>query len=216
MKDYDIPLVDEENPLYCPSLPAVSFLESIRRQLHENRGTSRENTPELSPDHEDHYLLPSFTRLLDKSLTEDDLLELRYNPGQPKTLLGDDSGDTSVGSILQSAMFRGFGSSASYVASVSDSVSKQDECSTSFSDLLGPAKRERSLLSVNENSFELSGKADRIQYFARGSSPSDEHIRRFPLVHALGNGWRARADELQEKISRLEGKLFIAVAFYGY
>lgn len=215
MNPYGNPKVDKNNPLYCPSVPAVAFLESIRRQIHDKGGISRENTPELSPDHEDRHLLPSFTRLLDKSVTDDDLLELLYNPSHSETLLGDDdSGDTNMGSVLQGTAFRGLAVPVSPRVPGCDCVIKQEESSISFSDLRGPAKREMSLPSINEGSFELSGKADPIVYFARSSSPYNVDRQCFLVAPGLGKSWGARAHELQEKLSRLKGAVCPGGAFY--
>ncbi|EKM57872.1 uncharacterized protein PHACADRAFT_206742 [Phanerochaete carnosa HHB-10118-sp] len=217
MKDYDIPKVDRNNPLYCPSVPAVVFLESIRRKIHDKGGISRESTPEFSPDHENRHSLSSFTRLLDKSVTDDDLLELLYNPGHSETLLGngDNSGDTNLSSVLQGVTSRGLTVPVSPQVYACDCLIKEEESSISFSDLRGPAKREMSLPSGNEGSFEISGKADPIVYFARSSSPYNVHRRCFLVAPEPENGWRARAHELQEKLSRLGGAVCLDGAFHS-
>ena len=78
-----------------------------------------------------------------------------------------------------------------------------------FSDLEGPGKREMSLLSVNEGSFELSAKADRILYFARGSSYSPypvKHRRHTRQSVRRNPNWRAKVIELQGKVTILEGR----------
>lgn len=206
MKDYDIPLVDDENPLYCPALPAVSFLEAIRQQLHGSPGPKASDpttTPELCPDTpSDDYLLPSFARLLDKSVTDDDLLELLYNP--ERTGIQDllDQDDENASSVLDLARTVHNGAERMVKKEASPGLQQ------TFSDLDGPVKREKSVLSVNDGSFELSGKADRILNFFRASSytPYNTRSRRNQHQHIAGeNGWRARINELQTKISRLEG-----------
>jgi hypothetical protein len=219
MKNYDIPLVDDENPLYCPTIPAVSFLATIRQQLHGSSGLKYDDlapTPELSPDApSDECLLPSFPRLLDKSVTDDDLLELLYNPqrSEIQNLLDQDDADTS--SVLNLA--------GSVHNAVERMVKKEESLGfqQTFSDLDGPLRREKSILSVNEGSFELSGKADRILDFFRGSpyTPHTTKSRRNQYRHTIGkNGWRARVNELQTRISKFEGifLLLIHVASLRY
>lgn len=211
MKEHDLPVVDDQNPLYCPAIPAVSFLNTIRKQLH-GTGFSPEdekNALKLSPGSDEH-LLPSFTQLLDKSVTADDLLELLYNPAGAEKLSSDSDpieaqDQTCISDQNNFAILSGL-----------DTASRNENSSAApetFSDLEGPGKREMSLLSVNEGSFELSAKADRILYFARGSSYSPYHAkhRRHPRQPVRGNlNWKAKVIELQGKVTVLEGNRHIS------
>ena len=204
MKDYADPLVDDQNPLYCPSISAVSFLETIRQQLHGPGTINASRTLNQSFSSDDD-LLPSFTKLLDKSVTANDLLELFYNPTR-----GDiNDSDTSSGS--SDPNYRNDMDGSLVLAGLDDTSVKQEGSSPglpeTFSDIKGPVKREMSLPSVNEESFELSAKADRLSYFARGSSYSPYHAkpRRFPFRPAGHHGWRTKVRELQDRIAVLEG-----------
>ena len=207
MKDHDLPVVDDQNPLYCPAVPAVSFLKTIRKQLHgTGSGSDDEIKPaKLSPCSDDH-LLPSFTQLLDKSVTADDLLELLYNPAGAEKLSNDSDPTGPQDQTYNNDQ------SHSAILSGLDTVSRNENSSAApetFSDLEGPGKREMSLLSVNEGSFELSAKADRILYFARGSSYSPYPVkhRRHPRQSVRRNpNWRAKVIELQGKVTVLEGR----------
>lgn len=201
MKGYDAPLVDHQNPLYCPSIPAVSFLESIRQQLHGSSTANITHTSNRSPSSDD-YMLPSFTRLLDKSVTADDLLELLYNPPSLKFEDSDSSTSSEPNNDTDGSM----------VLAGLDAPVKQEGSlglPETFSDIKGPVKREMSQASMNEGSFELSAKADRLLYFVRGGSYSPYHAksRRYPH-RPPGNqnhGWRAKIHELQDRIYILEG-----------
>lgn len=202
MGDYEVPLVDDENPLYCPSVSAVAFLQTIRRRLHDDDSATFDHTPDLSSG-SDEYLLPSFVRQLDKSVTEEDLLELMYNPADLQD--SNDDNDTGVDSVLQSRALR-----------LEPAIKQEDSPGLvpTFSDFQGSIKRERSLPSVNEGSFELSAKADRILYFVRDSSVSAYSVRsrRLRGVHPFRphpSSTRAlvtKVEELQTKMTSIQGE----------
>ena len=75
---YSIPIVDDENPCYCPSIPAASFLQSLREKVSKDP-LVKPIPQALSKNPEDEdYPCPSFAHVLDQSIGEDDLLELMY------------------------------------------------------------------------------------------------------------------------------------------
>lgn len=204
MKEHDHPVVDDQNPLYCPAVPAVSFLETIRRQLH-GTGSDNETHPLGVSPRSDEHLLPSFTQLLDKSVTADDLLELLYNPAG-----AEEPSNDSDSNIFQDQTYRDDSDGSAILSGLNTASQKKSSSGApeTFSDLKGPVKREMSLLSVNEGSFELSAKAERILYFVRGSSFSPYHVkhRRHPRQPLRGNlDLRAKVNELQNKVALLEG-----------
>lgn len=201
MKGYDTPLVDDQNPLYCPSIPAVSFLESIRQQLHEPSTANVTHTSNRSPSSDD-YMLPSFARLLDKSVTADDLLELLYHPPGLKFEDSDSSTSSELNDNTEGSMV---------LAGLDAPVKQADSFGLpeTFSDIKGPVKREMSQASMNEGSFELSAKADRLLYFVRGGSysPYPAKSRRYPHrpPRNQNHEWRVKVYELQDRIYILEG-----------
>lgn len=79
-----------------------------------------------------------------------------------------------------------------------------------FSDMLAPSKKEKSFQSINESSFELSARADKLRY-SRGShdalySPYPPKGFKYSVVDA-----RPTAFELERKIRALEGECILSL-----
>lgn len=213
MPVYENPLVDEENPLYCPSVSAVAYLQSIRSQTHSE--SKRRKQPSGKPKSNsssrilDDQLLQSFTSVLDRSLDEHDLAELlfAYNRtgGEPIESSGSSAGSLSTLSFwsqqkvaCETRKTKGMDSS---------SVSRRSEVhvSSGFNDLQGSSRRGKSSVSINDHSFDLSAKADRLRYFAQnfGNSPYDGRLHQNG-----GNGYQYQisgTNSLKRKIRNLEG-----------
>ena len=203
---YSIPIVDEQNPCYCPGLPAASFLESLRqkalseaafRQLQPEPQRSLLDVPLLADGYENPCA--SFEKLLDQSISEDDLLELVYRrPTLPQPSPEEDSSLDSIYSVP---------ARHAHSSRLSPRKEPSVACSDSFSDLQGPVKRERSFLAVNEGSFELSAKADRIQYFPtnyKSGFTSVDNNRRH-RTYSPHEDWDTHLQDLNRRIRHLEG-----------
>lgn len=200
---------DDENPFYCPSMPAVTFLQTIRRKLKiKNVSNASKKT------------LPSFLQILDQSVDNEDIYSLLYPSTPAKDLLHTSSDyspepdDVSV--LFNRTSGRKYDNSGPAVPPGLDfhqplpGESKADshgicgikrrraDSLDSFSDILGPTKHARSSLTVNESSFELSGKADRIHFFRGGPSSSDNVICTD----------RADQDELTHRFRLVHGKFY--------
>ncbi|TCD67810.1 hypothetical protein EIP91_011938 [Steccherinum ochraceum] len=242
---YGRPVEDTDNPCYCPSIPALTYLQSLRpplisknpnalaigpktsrhfktktksRSARFARMLSRAHLdPQFSPSGE---LIPSFTDILNESLDEHDLLALKNAVQSPATRTDE---NLSVSSYVSSAYFapsweKKTGSSRLHLPSAS--ASKQDRAragsqgSSTFSDLRGPAKHQRSSVSVNEDSFELSAKADRLNFFPPGSRRKTRPKEWFS-PYGGGSGSRVRdrqgvltASEARRKMRMLEDELY--------
>jgi hypothetical protein len=59
----NVPAIDDKNPFYCPSVPANTYLSSLRHRVRIHRPTSRRSAEEL---------FISFARTLDQSTSESD------------------------------------------------------------------------------------------------------------------------------------------------
>ncbi|KZT73548.1 hypothetical protein DAEQUDRAFT_662157 [Daedalea quercina L-15889] len=192
------PVVDEKNPFYCPALDAVAFLQTLRHQIHSS-------PPPYSRSPGD--CLPSFAECLDKSLDEAELHSLLYR-AVPRAL---DSPNAS--SLDFSGFFCDQSTPAPQRGQATPSAPgikakrKRPSSPETFSDLLAPAKREKSFQSVNEGSFELSSRAEKLRYF-RGSQDalfSPYAPRSYGYSDADG---RPTAFELERKIRVLEDELY--------
>ena len=62
---YNVPAIDDKNPLYCPSVSANTYLSSLRHRvgIHRPTSTTRRRGDEL---------FMSFARILDQSISESD------------------------------------------------------------------------------------------------------------------------------------------------
>ncbi len=207
MSGYDDPKVDVENPFYCPSVPAVHYLQSIRKQArsetrhkHPNKNDNLSRTP-------GDQILQSFESVLDRSLDEQDLAELLFAYNPPSDPSGTSS--SSSGSLDTLSFWNqksSFESSLLHLdrrPNPDRSRHLTSNVPSGFSDLRGSSKRGKSLESVNDGSFELSAKADRLHYFVpgHGNSPYDSGIR-----HDLQEfTFQTSASNLKRKIRTLEG-----------
>ncbi|KAF9818789.1 hypothetical protein IEO21_02569 [Rhodonia placenta] len=200
---YTQPIVDDQNPFYCPAITAVAFLESLRHQL-------RDAPPPYSRSPEGHDI--SFAERLDQSVDEKDLYRLlfRFHPHQSHDLDHNSSVDSSL-----SAPAYGHSTPVPVPQSVASPAGpvkvrakrKRSRSCDTFSGLLAPPKRERSLQSVNDSSFELSAKAERLRYF-KGSadalfSPASHGARGVPEIDGP-----LTKHELERRICILEDELY--------
>lgn len=200
---YSTPIVDDQNPCYCPDLPAASFLESLRQKTtsepafrqFQQHGDSLDLL-HAADDYEP--LCPSFEKLLDQSISEDDLLRLVYRRPTPPS----PEEDSSLGSIYSVPARH-----AQYLRSAPRNEPSMT-FSDSFSDLQGPLKHERSILAVNEGSFELSAKAERIQYFPTNYKPGFTSVHknhRYRIHPDENDDWNTHLQSLDCKVRQLEG-----------
>ena len=74
------------------------------------------------------------------------------------------------------------------------------QTSDSFSEFRGPFKRQRSSMSVNEGSFELSAKADKLQFFSTRNDFTPYERR--GVAQDYG---RLTSEELADRVRTLEG-----------
>jgi hypothetical protein len=182
-----LPTIDEKNPLYCPAITASKYLSSLRRQNKRRKSTRQENQPPKN------RLLSSFARVLDKALQEDD--------------------DESLGELSQSEHQSVATSSTLPAWNLSTSFEhrsttvkkvplraplKRKRSRSSFSDLDGSAKHMRSI-SVQESSFEISVRHERLQFFPPKPQYSPFVLPKKPSPKAT------LVEELKAKITFLEG-----------
>lgn len=207
---YQEPTIDDDNPFYCPSIPAFSFLESVRQKVYLEANTHRQKyarTPDL--DHDvDQLLFPSFDRILDRSLDEEDLLQLHYVPRNASRFsarLRHDSTSSSLGTDHLHSMPSWRNKDGSLEHHPSHAPARRSSkpirirTSDSFSEFRGPFKRQRSSMTVNEGSFELSAKAERLHFFPTRAafSPYD--------LQAISQDRKLASAELANKVRVLEG-----------
>ena len=246
MHQYPAPIEDDQNPCYCPSISAVSYLQSLRRPLSQKNANAMTKTKPktryskssrfarmLSQAHRDispsdpQSLLPSFAELLNESMNEEDLSMLQaavdlstvstmtrherdYSAGT-SAYFPPSSEQHAAGRAVYSVSSAHTRSRTSQHRPTGQNRSSSHPSST-FSDLQGPVKRERSSISVNENSFELSAKADRLNFFpppVRKTKPK-EWFSPYSTDTRIGQVGVLTASETRRKMRRLEG-MFVSV-----
>jgi hypothetical protein len=165
VKKYQIPVIDEHNPFYCPNVSPNSYLAT----LHDSLSQSNISADKIS--------LCSFAQILDQKFFDIDekdgdryhhqdyrsavalsrkpvspippysplSWETRHLPAYPPGLAPLKHEQYTVALDVAPALKR-----------------KRTSSSNTFSDFEGPTKHARSSESIHESSFDISGKAEKI------------------------------------------------------
>ncbi|KAJ6578053.1 hypothetical protein B0H19DRAFT_574732 [Mycena capillaripes] len=185
MLTYSLPTVDEKNPLYCPAITASSYLSSLRRQNRRRKSSRSENRPP------NDRVLFSFARVLDKALQEGD--------NEPLGTLLQSEDDSVATSFTLGNLSTTFEHRTTVKKVTSRPPLKRKRSRTSFSDLEGPSKHARSIQSVQESSFEISVRRERLQFLP----PKPQYS---PFVLPKKSAPKATlTEDLKAKIRTLEG-----------
>ena len=207
MPGFENPQIDDENPLYCPSVPAVDYLQSIRKQARsETRHKHPEKKTNLSRIPGDQ-LYQSFASILDRSLDDEDLAELLFAYNRTSDPIGTSS--ASSGSLDTLSFWNqknSFETSHVHSGRRLNSDSSRllmSNVSSGFSDLRGSSRRGKSSDSVNDGSFELSSKANRLHYFVPGHGNSPYDVGMYQDLQEYAS--RSSTSNLKRKIRTLEG-----------
>lgn len=189
MQALKLPSVDVKNPLYCPSISATAYLNTLRRRLRRT-GRSRGKTKE------DDRILHSFARVLDKALdggicdASDDEFEERnafmrnintnrrirtssissdeHQLGFSYTIPAWEHEDESDSPAPTGNLWIGLRDRPLPVEGYGQPSKRKR---ASFSDIRGPPKYSRSVQSVHESSFDVSVKRETLAYSAAPGSP---------------------------------------------
>ncbi|KAF7290065.1 hypothetical protein HMN09_01311600 [Mycena chlorophos] len=152
MPSTSLPVIDENNPLYCPSVPAAAYLSSLRRKaLH---------VPAAAPQND----LPSFARVLVQA--DNYQPNLRTEDDDESTLVKKTASSSGNANPDAAADPKAKAAKAVPVPVLRPPLKRKRSDSTSLSALRGSPKYARSELSITQSSFEISVKRERIQYFS--------------------------------------------------
>jgi hypothetical protein len=185
MANRSVPLVDEQNPLYCPDFSASAYLHSLRR-LHSTAGWRGQK------------LVHSFAKILGRAFSDDrnDFLTRQCYPS-----LDESSRSSSFSSSFDS-------SCDPYYHLLSPPHAFKRKQPTSFSDLQGPAKRTRSFLTTGSDTpFVVTEEGNRLCFspFTHNSAEKDcgsekqaKERRRLDEPDS--------SDDLTTRVQELEGK----------
>lgn len=211
MQTHSFPLIDAENPLYCPAVSAAAYIETIRRRLQRNRinshGTRSQNDQFLS----------SFARVLDLALLEDESCfsndSTCYDASGPDLGQSSRSHSSGLGGLAYHVPpWELDNSSNSLILPSAERklVSRPSRPTlkrkrSSFSDILGSPQHAQSLHSFHDSSFEVIVKREKLDY---SGGPG---FRTSPFIAPTDSGgpWnnvdRDTAGDLALRIRILEG-----------
>jgi hypothetical protein len=223
MAQYQIPLIDESNPFYCPSVSPNSYLATLHKSLSK------------SDVFKANISLYSFARILDQKLfgvdeecySPNDYQHRRFTDTRSRKSTG-----SSASSLPSPPSWEGHHNPAyppglsvsknnrhalialEHPASAHALKRKRSTSFNTFSDLEGPTKRERSSESIHDSSFELSGKAERLfgTSLHRGSLAFGSKYARILLLpetaeHENNSILSGNQNELLARIQTLQGIL---------
>lgn len=216
MSMYQVPLIDKQNPLYCPDTSSKTYLATLHNKLFTSRSASDAS--------DDSNSLSSFARIIDYHFfgmveyrssyyNQDQRLENgrsqqnyisppAYSPPSwerqnlpmytPKAV---NSNLYTSPNVLDHLSFRGL------------KRQRSTPSSDPFADLRGPVKRGRSSESFHDSSFDLSGKGQKIfgSSFLYESSALGSGCIPVQLPIQAGPKYEDREGNLLCRIQTLEG-----------
>ena len=204
---YQNPIIDKHNPLYCPNVSPSSYLATLRKSLSK---------PQVLQDSDDLF---SFARNMDHTFLNHEESSTCHDEAagrNQRAVIRQPSSPDALppyspprwqqrylppylaNEQLQTSSFRG--------PSLLVKRKRSFNSVTTFSDLEGPTKRERSLESIHDSSFSLSGQGERL--FASShldvSSPYNVKQAGVNLSNSEATGYGIES-ELLGRIRILEG-----------
>lgn len=185
-----MPVIDPQNPFYCPAVPADIYMQELRFQLSSNPWKFSLGLYEDSKTDGD-VLLSFPVRLNDALGADDDDTDPDPAPALPSNLVSKNPaymlarrnrtqlwvpGDTLYEKSRSFSPAGALDLSPDYDLSPGRSPVDSPPASA----LRGPPLRGLSPISLNDESFALSGKADRLRFSMHGhafASPDDPNAR---------------------------------------
>lgn len=175
------PLVDPQNPLYCPAISPSSYLSHLRRNQGSNEGQ--------------RVMSGSFARLLVQALDAMPSVSAKLSSGSlyahlpPLWEYDDESTLTVCDSVVDSLARNPHGKSRP------SKRKRLYDDSGNFPELKGPSKYARSCPSAHDSSFEVRLTRDTLHYSGLVSSPPE----------IASEDTRSEVDHLRARIRILEG-----------
>ena len=164
---YAIPLVDDQNPCYCPEISSRTYMALLHTSLSNS---------EVPPDISSKVVFNSFAKVLGQHFHEIQEEEEYLYYTKYQHLIARRSGKTlsppaySPPSWQHSPAYPPGLIPPSHSRSYAVPLKRKRSSSGLFSDLRGPEKRGRSLEFVQDSSFDISRKADKLDLELSGGS----------------------------------------------
>ena len=184
MPVYVKPIVDDNNPLYCPAIPAALYLKSLRGRFNNKSGWSRRRGRP--------YLSQSFARTLERSTRSEDSDDDDNDTTGSDWILGNYyashkqslvrrkhlkdflTGELDHGSIQEN-----------YLASPKRFQSFTLKRKLCFSDLGAPPKYAKSQPSFHESSFDIELQHEKLEYFSNTMESSPQKAPQLSIAERL-------------------------------
>lgn len=214
MQRFNVPSIDQCNPLYRPDMSATAYVKSLRKQL-------RRHSKSRKPLSHDERLIHSFARILDQALMEEDddendeeetLLEL-YHPGREPSSPSDSSGSKIQSYSVPnweteewSRFAHSLGVSSVYppTPAPASAPSLKRKRSGSFTALEGPDDYNRSIQSFHDSSFDVTVNREKLRYLDPVYQSSPYLLnQRAPSLNT--NAASSSFDMFTSRIQALEG-----------
>ena len=174
------PIVDNNNPLYCPAIPAALYLKSLRGRFNKSGWSHRRGRPDL---------FRSFALTLEQSTRSEDSDDDDNDNIGSDWILGNYYAPSHKKSLVRSQHLEDFltremdhdSSQENYLASPVRFQRPNLKRKLCFSDLGAPPKYARSQPSHHDSSFDIDILHEKLEYFSNvmESSPqkTPQHIR---------------------------------------
>ncbi|KAG6817233.1 hypothetical protein H0H87_011290 [Tephrocybe sp. NHM501043] len=197
------PSIDVNNPFYCPAVPATSYIKSLQNQV-------RRKTRSKVQSRRNNRLVVSFARVLKNALLTDAFdssddenydaaacinLHLSANHASPTSSSSSDDGNPMSATI---PLWEHEDEQDSWEEVF---VVPKKRKRANFSDICGPPKYARSVLSAHDSSFDVSVKRETLCYSDGPASPLEPK----PLFPAAS---QESASALELRVRDLEERLF--------
>ena len=173
MPVYVKPIVDDNNPLYCPAIPAALYLKSLRGRFNKSGWSHRRPN-----------LVQSFARTLEQSTRTEDsdddddtigsdwILGNYYVPGRKQSLVRRQHlEDFLTGELDHDSIQENY-----YLASPKRSQGSSLKRKLCFSDLGAPPKYARSQPSFHDSSFDIEVQHEKLEYFSNTMESSPQKV----------------------------------------
>lgn len=173
MPVYVMPIVDDNNPLYCPAIPATLYLKSLRGRFNKSGWSHRRPA-----------LFQSFARTLEQSTRTEDsdddddtigsdwILGNYYALGLKQSLVRRQHLVSSVTGELDHDPIQE--KSIDYLASPKRFKGFSLKRKLCFSDLGAPPKYARSQPSFHNSSFDIEVQHEKLEYFSNTMESSPQ------------------------------------------
>jgi hypothetical protein len=171
MPVYVKPIVDDNNPLYCPAIPADLYLKSLRGRFNKSGWSHRRGRPNL---------FQSFARTLEQSTRSEDsdddddtigsdwILGNYYASHKKSLIRRQHLQDFLTGDLDDDAI------QGNYLASPTNFQSLSLKRKLCFSDLGAPPKYARSQPSYHNSSFDVEVQHEKLEYFSNTMESSPQ------------------------------------------